>query len=275
MPPREHEAAIACETHGIAFRLIDRSGDILPPTLRFNHSNQCRPDEERVVGYTVLSRPFGYGHAPSLCRLYAGAIAQPPGVCLPSTVPQLLVDKGSGFCLVKVDLGGGLFSERDEFHESRRRRGLGFGLEGGKLGSDRRLLRLNFLRELLPDRSFFGLAARPFLGSLASPCFFLCLALGGSHRIFALGHPLAQNADLFAQGGRSVDRLPRRHEGARMEIRRSAVGAVEPDAERSGELQRRQRVRMFAPSLMNGCVSSLTQRVEDVCDLLGDDPVIG
>ena len=48
MPPREHEAAIACETHGIAFRLIDRSN--APATKGWLGDVDFRADYEKLWG---------------------------------------------------------------------------------------------------------------------------------------------------------------------------------------------------------------------------------
>ena len=99
-----------------------------------------------------------------------------------------------------------------------------------------------------------------------------CAQHGG---VLAFGDLPLERLDLLLKRTRRIDRLRRRDERAGIEIRLLAVGPVEPDAELAGELERGQRVCMGALGLVDGGVSELAQRVEEVGDLSREDPFVG
>ena len=149
------------------------------------------------------------------------------------------------------------------------------GLEGGEPGRDLGPLAVDLLGQLLPGGPLLGLPRQPLLDALAGAGVLLGLAPGTGGGILALRHLALERSDLLPQGGRGIDRLRRRHERPGFEPRLLAVGAMEPDAELAGELQRGQRLRMGALDLVGRAVPRLAQRVEHVRDLLRDDPLVG
>src|SRR5690606_4511636 len=104
---------------------------------------------------------------------------------------------------------------------------------------------------------------------------FLSLAPGRSCGILGLGYLLAQRLDLLPQRRGGIDRLWWRDERTGVEVRLPAIGAMEPDPQRAGELERRQRIVVAALGLMHRDIPELAQGVEDVGDFLGNDPFVG
>jgi len=107
----------------------------------------------------------------------------------------------------------------------------------------------------------------------------MSLLLGGAAgcggRVFGLGNFLAQRFDLIAQRDRAIDRLGWRNECAGIEGRLPSTGTMKPDAERARELERGQGLGMATCCFVDGRVPGFAQCMEDVGDLLRNDPLIG
>lgn len=151
--------------------------------------------------------------------------------------------------------------------------GLGLGLKGGQslFGFDAH--GLGFGGQFLPGRLVLGHPPGLLLRRLALAGFFIGQTLG----LFGCGLLLRQLGpqplQFLVQRRVGLGRVGRRNERAGLEARVIPEGAVEPDADLPGDLERGQGLPMIAAAVMSRRVADLADRVEQVGHLARDGAI--
>lgn len=126
-----------------------------------------------------------------------------------------------------------------------------------QLCEKKRLFDLSLVRKLLPGCALLCLPLQPFFGTFPGPDMILGLETRFGRSLFGLGDLLAQSLDFLLQRRRGIDWWRRRIEWAWPKALLPAVGAMEPDTELPGELQRSEGIAVIADHFMHGNVAEL------------------